>query len=100
MVEPHQQTGKQKQQAAQRDGQEVKLLTTVEESHLCRLQLVLMACVLLDVFEPARIAISPKHWRQPIEKLEEEKDVEGKTKPWMQQTSRGAAAKDWRQESE
>src|SRR5215813_1232542 len=96
MGEPHQQTGDQKQQSTQSDDPEVHFLTAVEESHFFRLEWFFIGRVQANFLHPSPIGVCPHHRSHPIKKLEEEKDLEHQTEPWVQQPSTWAASKERR----
>src|SRR2546422_8046174 len=99
MVKPHQQPGSQKQDSAQHNRPEVRLLPPVKESHFFGLHVVFIRGVAFHSFQPSRVRRRPGHRHKPIQKLKDKEDFEEETKPWMQETSHWSATEKWRQKA-
>ena len=94
LIEPHQQSSNDKENATQHNGPEIKFLAAVEKTDVGRLNFVLVCQVLLDAVQPTPVDVSPGHRRKPIEKLKEEKNIEEQTEPRVQEASHRSTAED------
>src|ERR1043166_3495735 len=86
MIEPHQETGNEKQHAAQRNQPEVNFLAAIEEANILGFNSICMRGVLLDALDPAAIGAGPLHRYKPVQELEKEKQIEKQAEPGMKQT--------------
>src|SRR6266851_3281891 len=89
---PHQKSCNQKHQAAEDNLPKLKLLATVVEAYVFRLDFVLILRVSLDFSEPLAVSVGPGHQAAPIEKLEEPGDDEPDAEPRMQEPRHRASS--------
>src|SRR6185503_4224288 len=69
IVKPHQQPGDQKQNGAQSNQPEVKLLSGVEKPDVLRFDPFFIRGVLANPSHPASIGFDPRHRRKPVDEL-------------------------------
>src|SRR5688572_21371043 len=83
IIKPQQYSGDEENNSTKSNGPIVEFLSSVEESGVFRRHSFPVCYISFESTHPLLVRTGPTHWREPVQELKKERDVERYPKPRM-----------------